>query len=74
MHDDVPNMKIILEEPAKTPPVAISKSGRSRNEQVLAMHHEGRSSVEIAKALAMGVGEVKLVIGLYDREKNKGAK
>ena len=38
------------------------------------MHHEGKKEVEIAKALTMGVGEVKLVIELYDRDRNKGGK
>ena len=73
VRDDVPNMRIVLEEQAKSAPVTISNSGLSRNEQVLAMHHEGKTNIEIAKALAMGVGEVKLVVGLYDKE-NKGAK
>ncbi|MCR5526813.1 MAG: hypothetical protein K6F39_05455 [Lachnospiraceae bacterium] len=48
-------------------PVSVSMSGLSRNEQVLEMHHSGKTSIEIAKTLAMGVGEVNLVIGLYDR-------
>ena len=55
-------------------PVSISLSGKSRNEQVLSMYHDGKKEVEIAKALTMGVGEVKLVIELYDRDRSKGGK
>lgn len=35
------------------------------NEQILAMHHQGRSNVAIAKELGLGIGEVKLVIDLF---------
>lgn len=35
------------------------------NEQILAMHHQGKSNVAIAKELGLGIGEVKLVIDLF---------
>ena len=34
-------------------------------QEILAMHREGASDIEIARELGMGVGEVRLVIGLY---------
>lgn len=37
----------------------------SRNEQILALHGQGKSTVAIAKELGLGVGEVKLVIDLH---------
>ncbi len=37
----------------------------SNNERILALHGQGKSTVAIAKELGLGVGEVKLVIGLY---------
>lgn len=37
----------------------------SRNEQILALHAQGKSTVAIAKELGLGVGEVKLVIDLH---------
>ena len=40
----------------------------NKNEQILALHKEGKSEVEIAKALDCGLGEVKLVLGLYKEE------
>lgn len=38
------------------------------NEQVLALHQSGATDVEIARTLGRGLGEVKLVIGLYKGE------
>lgn len=39
-----------------------------RKHQILELHKEGKSAVEIARQLDMGVGEVKLVIGLFREE------
>lgn len=38
----------------------------SKNEQILLLHKEGKDEVEIAKALDCGLGEVRLVLGLYN--------
>ena len=40
----------------------------NKNEQILNLHKEGKSDVEIAKALDCGLGEVRLVLGLYKEE------
>lgn len=37
----------------------------NNNDKILRLHREGVSSVDIAKELGLGVGEVKLVINLY---------
>lgn len=37
----------------------------NKNEQILQLHQDGNSDVEIAKKLGCGLGEVKLVLGLY---------
>ena len=37
------------------------------NDRILILHRRGWSTVEIAKELGLGVGEVKLVIDLYHR-------
>ena len=42
-----------------------AEEGQNNNERILEMHRQGRSTVEIAKELGLGVGEVKLVIDLY---------
>ena len=40
----------------------------SKNEQILLLYREGKDEVEIAKTLNCGLGEVKLVLGLYKNE------
>ena len=37
----------------------------SRNEEVLALHRQGKSVMEISKLMGMGQGEVRLIINLY---------
>jgi len=39
--------------------------GLNKNEKILALHQEGMHEVEIAKMLDCGLGEVRLVLGLY---------
>lgn len=39
--------------------------GRNSNTRILELHKQGKSKVAIAKELGLGVGEVKLVIDLY---------
>ena len=43
-------------------------SVRDGAKEVLRLHKEGMSEVEIARALGMGIGEVRLTIGLYRGE------
>ena len=38
------------------------------NEQILKMYKEGYSEIEIAKKLGKGLGEIKLVLGLFDED------
>lgn len=38
----------------------------NNNEKILEMHRQGKSNVAIAKELGLGVGEVNLVIGLFE--------
>lgn len=39
-----------------------------QNEQILSLYHEGMSEVDIAKQLGRGLGEIKLVLGLFGEE------
>jgi len=41
--------------------------GANKNEQILELYRQGKSNVVIAKTLGLGVGEVKLVIDLYQQ-------
>lgn len=43
----------------------------NKNDQIIWLHREGKSEVEIAKALDCGLGEVRLVLGLFTEEGNK---
>lgn len=52
-----------------TPDVEISFATlgmENSNEEILRLHKEGKSNVAIAKELGLGVGEVKLVIDLFE--------
>ena len=40
----------------------------SKNEQILQLYRQGKDEVEIAKTLDCGLGEVRLVLGLYNNE------
>ena len=40
----------------------------SKNEQILLLYKEGKNEVEIARHLDCGLGEVRLVLGLYNNE------
>ncbi len=57
---------------AEVPSVAVSldKAGRSgtrnSNEKILELHKAGKSNMAIAKELGLGIGEVKLVIDLFE--------
>lgn len=55
---DFTEIETVYEDEA---PVAMTK-----NEQILLLYKEGKDEVEIAKTLNCGLGEVRLVIGLYN--------
>ena len=38
------------------------------NEKIISLHKQGFSEVDIAKRLGKGLGEIKLVLGLFDEE------
>ena len=44
-----------------------SKDISNRNEEILRLHREGSTNIEIAKKLGIGIGEVRLVIDLFRR-------
>lgn len=43
----------------------------NHNARILELHKEGRTAIDIARELALGLGEVQLVIGLYEGKKKK---
>ena len=42
------------------------KNLANSNDRILALHKEGKSNMAIAKELGLGIGEVKLVIDLFE--------
>lgn len=43
-----------------------AETGTNNNDKILEMHKQGKSNVTIAKELGLGVGEVNLVIDLFE--------
>ncbi len=56
--------------PEKAQPVAegSKQEKENHNEEILALHKQGMSDIDIARKTKLGLGEVKLVIGLYKGE------
>ncbi len=52
----------VFAEPQKMPDLMVSNN---KNDEILALHRQGKSVLEISKELSVGQGEVKLVIDLY---------
>lgn len=59
---------VVLEEvvEAEVSDTESSEQQLTKNERILLLHKEGMNEVEIAKALDCGMGEVRLVLGLYN--------
>ena len=72
----MPRRVEIIHEPeedfleAQTPPMVDLQfdkdNGRNSNERILELHKAGKSNMAIAKELGLGLGEVKLVIDLFE--------
>lgn len=45
---------------------------RNKNESILELHRQNKSIIEIARELGLGMGEVKLVIDLFEENKGQG--
>ena len=53
----------------QTPDQELTPTDANHNLQILSLHKSGKSSVEIARELGLGTGEVKLVIDLFEEGK-----
>ena len=59
-----------LEKKIKKQTASVEAEGRdnrslSRNEEIIELHKQGKTVMEISKLLGMGQGEVRLIINLY---------
>lgn len=66
-----PAKKTTAKNTPETPELDISfmkgaRKGNNNNEKILELHKAGKSNIAIAKELGLGVGEVKLVIDLFE--------
>lgn len=61
----VATVQEISEEPEMLLEESTDEEKENHNKEILALHKEGISDVEIARRFGLGLGEVKLVIGLY---------
>lgn len=60
------NMPVMANSPALSFIPDEDIDGKNNNDKILELHKQGKSNVAIAKELGLGVGEVKLVIGLFE--------
>ncbi len=66
--DDISQMLADIQTPNETPkdePIKSSSEGNNNNQKILELYNKGMSNMDIAKELGLGIGEVKLVIGLF---------
>lgn len=58
--------EVSIEEPKQEEVRPAQREGIQR--EILALHNEGLTDIQIARKLGMGIGEVRLIIGLYRGE------
>lgn len=56
---EVPDIAVFLDKTGKS-------GARNSNEKILELHKSGKSNMAIARELGLGIGEVKLVIDLFE--------
>lgn len=66
--EDVTEFRISVKPEKKGVAIKAGNSGKNNNQRILDLYEQGKTNVEIAKELGLGIGEVRLVIDLY---KNK---
>ena len=54
------------EDPKDVDVMLDAEAKRNSNERILELHKAGKSNMTIAKELGLGIGEVKLVIDLFE--------
>lgn len=62
------NQKVELNSGIEEVKDVIDDENMNHNQEILSLHKKGKSNVEIAKKLKLGMGEVKLVLDLFREE------
>ena len=58
----------VVLEPEEAEPETQEEEQVNHNQLILEKYKDGKSAIEIARELGLGVGEVRLVIGLFREE------
>ena len=66
-----PQERAEVKQPEETPKQPVTKSrtagdSKALRSQILTMHHQGYSQIEIAKKTGRGLGEIQLILELFD--------
>lgn len=66
-----PQERAEVKQPEETPKQPVAKSrtagdSKALRSQILTMHHQGYSQIEIAKKTGRGLGEIQLILELFD--------
>lgn len=61
---EIPDIQPIIEKKSR-----VNLKSSNNNKKILELYNEGLSNIQIAKKLGLGVGEVRLVIDLYNSKK-----
>ncbi len=62
--EEIPKVQPIIEKSAR-----VNVKSSNNNKRILELYNQGLSNIQIAKKLGLGVGEVRLVIDLYNSKK-----
>ncbi len=63
----IDNLKDVIENNDIDSANVMNNAKKNNNDAIIKLHEEGKSNVQIAKELNLGVGEVTLVIDLHER-------
>lgn len=61
------DQKPVKQSTKREKPALGKKETNALNEQMIELHHQGKSVLEISKLLHVGQGEVQLILSLYDK-------
>lgn len=68
--DNVKEFRISVQQEKRGVAIKAGSSSRNNNQKILDLFAQGKTNVEIAKELGLGIGEVRLVIDLYKNRRS----
>ena len=67
-HAELTGLASQLQQAGNASRSMLADDGLNHNEKILRLHQQGYTDVEVARTLGLGLGEVRLVIGLFRGE------